>query len=49
MPKTKIAVCIGSSIFLAKVFGNETLSTRTGAIDRYQKLQFKRCMSESVV
>ena len=46
---TKIAVCVDSSIFLAEVFGNETQSTRAGAIDRYQKtFQFKKCMSETV-
>lgn len=47
--KAKIAVCVDSSIFLAEVFGNETQSTRAGAIDRYQKrFQFKKCMSETV-
>ncbi|MYH04667.1 MAG: hypothetical protein F4140_07380 [Cenarchaeum sp. SB0675_bin_21] len=46
---TKIAVCVDSSIFLAEVFGNETQSTRVGAIDRYQKtFQFKKCMSATV-
>jgi len=46
---TKIAVCVDSSIFLAEVFGNETQSTRAGAIDRYQKtFQFKKCMSATV-
>ncbi len=50
MPRrAKIAVCVDSSIFLAEVFGNETQSTRVGAIDKYQKIfQFKRCMSETV-
>lgn len=50
MPKrTKIVVCVDSSIFLAEVFGNETQSTRTGAIDRYQKIfQFKKYMPETV-
>ena len=47
--KSKIVICVDSSIFLAEVFGNETQLTRTGAIDRYQKiLQFKKCMSETV-
>lgn len=50
MPRrARIAVCVDSSIFLAEVFGNETQSTRAGAIDRYQKIfQFKKCMSETV-
>ena len=50
MPRSvKIAVCVDSSIFLAEVFGNETQSTRAGAIDRYQEIfQFKKCMSETV-
>jgi hypothetical protein len=50
MPRNaKIVVCVDSSIFLAEVFGNETQSTRAGAIDKYQKIfQFKKCMSETV-
>lgn len=50
MPRSaKIAVCVDSSIFLAEVFGNETQSTRAGAIDWYQAIfQFKKCMSETV-
>ena len=50
MPRrAKISVCVDSSIFLAEVFGNETQSTRAGAIDRYQKIfQFKKCMPETV-
>lgn len=50
MPRSaKIAVCVDSSIFLAEVFGNETQSTRAGAIDRYHAIfQFKKCMSETV-
>lgn len=50
MPRSaKIAVFVDSSIFLAEVFGNETQSTRAGAIDRYQKIfQFKKCMSKTV-
>ena len=49
MPRSvKIAVCVDSSIFLAEVFGNETQSTRAGAIDRYQKIfRFKRCIGLS--
>lgn len=50
MPRrAKIAVCVDSSIFLAEVFGNETQSTRAGAIDRYQVIfRFKKCMPETV-
>ena len=50
MPRrTKIVICVDSSIFLAELFGNETQSTRAGAIDRYQKIfQFKKCMPETV-
>ena len=50
MPKReKIAVCVDSSIFLAEVFGNETQSTRVGAIDKSQKIfQFKKYMSVTV-
>ncbi len=44
MPRrTKITVCVDSSIFLAEVFGNETQLTRVGAIDRYQGIfRFKK-------
>lgn len=50
MPRSvKIAVCVDSSIFLAEVFDNATQSTRSGAIDRYQKIfQFKKYMSKTV-
>lgn len=42
-------MCVDSSIFLAEVFGNETQSTRIGAIDKYQKIfEFKKYMSETV-
>ena len=50
MPRSaEIAVCVDSSIFLAEVFGNETQSTRAGAIDRYQGIfRFEKCMPETV-
>lgn len=44
-----IAVCVDSSIFLAEVFGNETQSSRSGAIDQFQNIfSFEKCMSETV-
>ena len=50
MPRrTKITVCVDSSIFLAEMFGNETQLARVGAIDRYQGIfRFKKCMPETV-
>lgn len=50
MPKPKkIDVCADSSIFLAEIFGNETQSTRVGAIDKFQKiLEFKKYISKTV-
>lgn len=50
MPKAKkIAVCVDSSIFLAEIFGNETQSSRSGAIDRFHQIfPFEKSMSETV-
>ncbi len=50
MPKKeKIVVCVDSSIFLAEVFGNETQSTRAGAIGKFQQIfQFEKCMPKTV-
>lgn len=50
MVKAKqIAVCIDSSLFLAEVFGNETQSSRSGSIDKLEKIfTFKKYMSETV-
>ena len=45
----KIVVCIDSSLFLAEVFGNETQSSRSGAIDKLEKFfTFEKYMSETV-
>lgn len=50
MPKANnVAVCVDSSIFLAETFGNETQSSRSGAIDRFQQIfLFEKCMSKTV-
>jgi|APSaa5957512535_1039671.scaffolds.fasta_scaffold02275_3 hypothetical protein len=45
----KIAVCIDSSLLLAEVFGNETHSSRSGNIEKLEKIfPFKKYMSETV-
>ncbi len=45
----KIAVCIDSSLLLAEVFGNETHSSRSGNIEKLEKIfTFKKYLSETV-
>ena len=45
----KIVVCIDSSLFLAEIFGNKIHSSRSGTIDRLEKIfNFKKYMSKTV-
>ncbi len=45
----KIAVCIESSLFLAEILGNVTHSSRSGNIEKFEKVfAFKKYMSETV-